>query len=82
MSIDGDISKPLRSFTFVERGEHTIYFSFNNLNKNSLSSEGRGIFNGVKNLINVEFSNYSDNLPDISFNGMFNNCINLETVDF
>ena len=82
MSIDGDISRPLRSFTFPQRGEHTIYFSFNNLNKNSLSSEGRGIFSGIQNLINVEFSNYSDNLPDVSFNGMFNNCINLETVDF
>ena len=30
MSIDGDISKPLRSFTFAEKGEHTIYLSFNN----------------------------------------------------
>ena len=82
MSIDGDISNPVKSYTFKENGEHTIYISFNYLSKNSLSHEGRWLFNGITNLIKVEFSNLSENYPDVSFQGMFNNCINLRTCDF
>ena len=82
MSIDGNIIKPTKSYTFKEFGQHNIYYSFNYLSEQSLLSEGRGIFNGITKLIYIKVSNFSENYPDVSFQGMFNNCINLLSVDF
>ena len=82
MSIDGNIINPTKSYTFKEYGQHNIYYSFNYLSEKSLLSEGRGIFNGITNLIYIKVSNYSENYPDVSFQGMFNNCVNLLSVDF
>ena len=81
MSINGEITKPTKTYQFKEKGEHIIYFSFNGINNESLLMEGRGLFNGIERLINIEFSNFSENYPDVSFNSMFNNCINLLGVD-
>ena len=82
MSIDGKITNPTKSYTFKEYGQHNIYYSFNYLSEKSLLSEGRGIFNGITKLIYIKASNFSENYPDVSFQGMFNNCINLLSVDF
>jgi hypothetical protein len=82
MSIDGKITNPTKSYTFKEYGQHNIYYSFNYLSEKSLLSEGRGIFNGITKLIYIKTSNFSENYPDVSFQGMFNNCINLLSVDF
>ena len=80
--IDGELLNPKKSHTFNEGGQHIIYYSFNYLSDHSLNSEGKGLFNGITNLIKIEVSNFSENYPDISFQGMFNNCINLQTADF
>ena len=82
MSIDGNITNPIKSYIFNEKGKHIVYYSFNQITDESLLSEGSGIFNGIINLIDVKFSNYSENYPDVSFQGMFNNCINLLSADF
>ena len=82
MSINGKIIEPIKSFTFNENGQHIIYYSFNYLNNKSLLSSGRNLFNGITNLIKIEISNYNGSFPDISFHGMFNNCINLQEADF
>ena len=82
MSIDGNIIKPIKSFTFNENGRHIIYYSFNYLNNESLLSIGGNLFNDITNLIKIEISNYNGSYPDISFQGMFNNCINLQEADF
>ena len=82
MSIDGNIIKPTKEFTFNKIGYHNVYYSFNPLNDASLLSEGRYIFNDITNLIGIEISNYSESYPDVSFHGMFNNCINLQEADF
>ena len=82
MSIDGNITKPTKTFTFNRNGIHTVYYSFNPLNDESLLSEGRFIFNGIINLIRIEISNYNESYPDVSFYGMFNNCINLKETNF
>jgi hypothetical protein len=57
MSIDGNIINPTKSYTFKEYGQHNIYYSFNYLSEKSLLSEGRGIFNGITNLIYIKVSN-------------------------
>ena len=82
MSIDGNITKPTKTFTFNRNGKHSVYYSFNPLNDKSLLSEGRFIFNGIINLIRIEISNYNESYPDVSFYGMFNNCINLKETNF
>jgi len=81
MIIDGKTIKPTKNYTFDENGEHTIFFSFFPYNT-STRNEAIGIFNGIENLLNVEFSSYDDDYPDVSFIKMFNNCINLISVDF
>ena len=96
MTIDGIIIEPTKFYTFNESGEHIIYYSFIRYTNNSLLSmdEGSGIFSCIEKLLYVEFSNYSANnsyydfyheeykyYPDVRFYGMFNNCINLKSVD-
>ena len=81
MIIDGKYIKPTKYYTFNEYGSHTILFSFFPYNI-STKNEAIGIFNGIENLLNVEFSSYKDDYPDVRFIKMFNNCINLISVDF
>ena len=81
MIIDGKNIKPTKYYTFNENGTHTILFSFFPYNKTTIN-EAIGIFNGIENLLNVEFSSYNDDYPDVRFIKMFNNCINLISVDF
>jgi len=96
MTIDGIITEPTKFYTFNESGQHIIYYSFVRFTNNSLLSmdEGSGIFSWIEKLLYVEFSNYSANnsrydlyhekykyYPDVRFYGMFNNCINLKSVD-
>ena len=83
IKIDDKKIEPAKNYTFNEKGEHTVYYSFNSFKKNSLLSknDGNGIFNGIENLISVEFTEYEKNYPDVRFYEMFKNCINLKTVD-
>ena len=80
MIIDKKTVDPTKIYTFNEDGLHIIYFSFIPYNKSTIN-EGIGIFNGIENLLFVEFSNYSDDYPDVRFYKIFNNCINLISVD-
>ena len=80
MIIDEKEVNPTKIYAFNEIGKHKIKFSFFPL-KNGTINDKIGIFDGIKNLLNVEFSNYSEDCPDVSFYSMFNNCINLITVD-
>ena len=82
MSIDGKVINPIKSYNFTENGDHIVYYSFNNISDIPSFSEGRYIFNGISKLKYIKFSDYSENHPDVSFQGMFNNCINLLSVDF
>ena len=81
MTIDGKTVKATKNYTFNHDGEHIIYFSFNNFTFDSYISQGGWIFSGIENLKYVEFSDYTKVYPDVSFEGMFNNCKNLESVD-
>ena len=81
MIIDGKTVNPTKNYIFNENGTHIILYSFFPLNI-STKNEAIGIFNGIENLLNVEFSSYNDDYPDVSFNKMFNNCINLISVNF
>ena len=81
MIIDGITIKPTKKYTFNENGNHTILFSFFPFNE-STKNKSIGIFNGIENLLNVEFSFYHFDVPDVSLIKMFNNCINLISVDF
>ena len=82
--IDGESITPEKTYTFNEKGNHTIYISFNDYSNASLlnMNEGNGIFSDIDNLIEVNFSDYfSLNYPDVRFYAMFNNCKNLKSVD-
>ena len=83
INIDDKKIEPTKNYIFIEKGEHTVYYSFNSFKKDSLLSknDGNGIFNGIENLISVEFTEYKKNYPDVRFYEMFKNCINLKTVD-
>ena len=88
MIIDGNTIQPAKFYTFTDKGNHTVYLSFNPIKTNRFLSskdksqnDGSGIFEGIKNLLYVEFSNYSENYLDVSFDSMFKNCINLKSVD-
>ena len=81
MIIDGKTVNPTKNFTFNENGTHIILYSFFPFNI-STKNEAIGIFNGIENLLNVEFSSYNDDYPDVRFIKIFNNCINLISVDF
>ena len=39
MSIDGKFINPIKSYTFNEKGQHIVYYSFNQISDNSLLSE-------------------------------------------
>ena len=78
--IDDIEEQPTKFHTFKVGGEHTAYFSFSPYKKSS-SRGGNGLFNGVVNLLSVEFSDYNENYPDVTFDSMFKNCINLKSVD-
>ena len=82
MSIDGKIINPTKFYTFNDYGHHNIYCTFNNISEKSIFSERRGIFNGVTKLIYIKVSDFNKNHPDVSFHGMFNNCISLLSADF
>ena len=83
IKIDDKEIEPTKTFTFNMEGEHTVYYSFNSFSKDSLLSinDGNGIFNGIENLLSVEFTEYKENYPDVRFYEMFKNCINLKSVD-
>ena len=81
INIDGSERDPTKTYTFKIKGEHYVYYSFNAFSKDSLLSNGNGIFNGIENLISAEFTGYNENYPDVSFKEMFRNCINLKSVD-
>ena len=80
MIIDDIEEQPTKFHTFKVGGEHTVYFSFYPYKKSS-SGGGSGLFNGVVNLLSAEFSDYNENYPDVTFDSMFKNCINLKSVD-
>ena len=75
IKINDSNMKPTRTFTFNEVGQYTIYYSFNSFSKDSSLYDGNGIFNGIENLIFVEFTEYDDNYPDVRFYEMFKNCV-------
>ena len=81
--IDGEEITPIKSYIFKSQGNHSIYISFNSYNYSSISNidQANGIFSGIDNLIEVEFSGYIGNYPDVRFYSMFNNCKNLKKVD-
>ena len=82
--IDGESITPEKTYTFNEKGNHTIYISFYDYSNTSLlnMNEGNGIFSDIDNLIEVNFSDYfSLNYPDVRFYAMFNNFKNLKSVD-
>lgn len=81
INIDGSEMDPTRNYTFKIKGEHYVYYSFNEFTKDSSLSNGNGLFNGIKNLIYAEFTGYNEYYPDVSFKEMFRNCINLKSVD-
>ena len=81
IKIDGSEKNPTRTYTFNKKGEHNVYYSFNEFNKDSLLSNGNGIFNGIENIISAEFTGYNEYYPDVSFKEMFRNCFNLKSVD-
>ena len=73
--------EPTNTYTFNEKGEHIVYYSFNSFKQDSLLSknDGNGIFNGIETLISVEFTKYKKNFPDVRFYEMFKNCKNLKS---
>ena len=83
IKIDDKKIEPTKTYMFKGEGEHTVYYSFNSFNKDSLFPiyGGNGIFNGIENLLSVEFTDYKDNYPDVRFYEMFKNCRNLKSVD-
>ena len=78
--IDGSKIAPKISYTFNTKGEHDVYYYFESFSRDSLSHNGKGIFSGFEILIYAEFTEYNKFYPDVSFNEMFKNCINLESV--
>ena len=81
IKIDGSKITPKKSYTFNTKGEHDVYYYFESFSRDSLSHNGKGIFSGIENLIYAEFTEYNKFYPDVSFNEMFKNCINLKSVD-
>jgi len=83
IKIDDKKIEPTKTYTSNETGEHTVFYSFNSFKKDSLLSKngGNGIFNGIENLISVEFTDYKKKYPDARFFEMFKNCKNLKSVD-
>ena len=83
IKIDDKKIEPIKTYTFKEKGEHIVYYSFNSFKKDSLFpiNDGKGIFKGIENLLSVEFTDYNEKYPDVSFYEMFKNCINLKSAD-
>ena len=74
--IDGiKITKPSKSYQFLEKGNHTVYIKIDQINSGYL-------FSGIENLISVSFTDFNQLMPGIRFNSLFKSCENLISVDF
>ena len=83
MTIYGGIKEPIKRMTFINAGNHTIYYSFNKYDNNNSSMNNCGyMFSGIENLLYAHFSYLTNYLPNVKCIGMFNNCINLKETSF
>ena len=80
MIIDGKNITPVYSYNFPEKSDnHIVYLSF----KYTKASNSINMFKNITRLREIYFTDFKINgyIPDISFQGMFRNCINLISVD-
>lgn len=77
MIIDGKNVTPTSKYNFPKEGYHTVYFKFSEYHYYSVGS----IFYGLDRIFSVNFSDFREYIPSISFYNMFNGCTNLTTVD-
>ena len=82
MIIDGKIITDIsnnRKYRFMESGNHTVYFKFQK--RDDYYSHKTGLFSTIEKLISAVFSDFDEYFSDISFEGLFNQCSNLISVD-
>ena len=77
MIIDGKIFTRTKSYNFPNIGNHTVYYIFSK----TLRPSNRALFQNLNRITEVSFSNFDEYIPDIDFELMFSNCINLISVD-
>ena len=78
MIIEGQIVSPVRTYTFAEKGYHTVYFK---LIKLGYATPVEYMFSENDRIMTVSFTDFNDYIPRISFKGMFMSCTNLTSVD-
>ena len=79
MIIDGKNVTPTRSYSFQEKGNHTVYYKFIKIASTTTSVDK--FFYKIEKLISVTFSDFDEYIPDLSFKEMFQWCKNLTWVD-
>ena len=78
MIIDGKNIAPTSKYNFPKEGYHTIFYKF----KKVLDNSGvTSLFSGLDRIFSVNFSEFNEYIPDITFENMFSGCTNLTSVD-
>ena len=78
MTVDGKIlDKTVKSFTFENKGEHIVYYKVKIPENTSLI----GMFEGLKKMTSIAFSELFDFSLVKNLNRMFYNCQNLKNID-
>ena len=78
MIIDGNkLDKPVKTYTFVTKGEHTVLYKLNLPNDGSLVS----LFEGIRNMISISFTEKFETNFITKMNRMFYNCESLKSID-
>ena len=78
MIIDGNIlDKPVKKYTFVNKGEHTVLYKLNFPKDGSLVS----LFEGIKNMVSISFTEKFEVNFITKMNRMFYNCESLKNID-
>lgn len=79
MIVDANkLNSPVKEYTFSEKGEHIVYFKIKMPKSLSLS----GIFEGIKKMSSISFSELFNTEKIQSMDRMFYNCQKLTKVDF
>lgn len=76
MIVENEIVKPTNEYTFLNIGNHTIYYSFDN----EIEYLGE-MFYGINTLISISFTSIFDTKNITNLNFMFYGCTQLTSID-
>ena len=78
MVVDGlKLTKPVKSYSFESKGTHSVYYNV----KEPIGGSIAGMFEGLKKMTSISFSEKFDFQGITKMDRMFYNCQNLKSVD-